>query len=585
MFRTHFLSVVSLAILLTACQMRQFNEGSALNHAESEFDAWESEKDRRQKALDRYLHVEHKIAFEWFRDFPVGNQGMPAVLYKILPGLSKPHEEIWGAEKSKMSKLGLGPHPVFPDYPFPLGIGWSKVSGTIPINVGVFTCGACHIGRVLGPNNRVIHLYGAPNTQFDAHGFTAAVVKSTRSNTFNADNIAQAIDQHSKNSNWLYGHNRPNHIVSEKMEPAFIKATAKSVVSKIKATSEQRQTKIDTVLGNGPYKVNLGEDPKLPNPGGNLDGGNPGRLDAFATAIALLSDKTKAPPEQLAHPKAAMVDIMSVWGQGRRTLGQWDGSIRSEVIRNMGAELGVVGDPDGVSLENAKLTTKLLVELPPPPYPFRVNMAWANAGKEHFKTHCATCHYDKTEQVFSPEMIGTDPNRANIFTSEGRKLLIAGLRLSCPEKKDAVCRGIKDEDILKPTDAPRGYVAFPLDGIWARAPYLHNGSVPTLMHLLVPSLRDRSEARKFWRGNIAYDEKFVGFEWRTNKGPAEFKDSPMVDQNGAFLTAKIFDVSLEGSSNKGHSANLRMDGGLWSDDPTTTRGKETLELLEYLKTL
>ena len=52
------------------------------------------------------------------------------------------------------------------------------------------------------------------------------------------------------------------------------------------------------------------------------------------------------------------------------------------------------------------------------------------------------------------------------------------------------------------TPANQGYVTSVLDGIWSRAPYLHNGSVPTLYHLLVPSERPQ----QFLRGSIDYDQ-------------------------------------------------------------------------------
>src|ERR1700694_4819378 len=53
------------------------------------------------------------------------------------------------------------------------------------------------------------------------------------------------------------------------------------------------------------------------------------------------------------------------------------------------------------------------------------------------------------------------------------------------------------------------YNALPLGGVWAQAPYLHNGSVPTLYHLLVPSERPTV----FMKGRLDYDKKLVGYAW------------------------------------------------------------------------
>ena len=55
-----------------------------------------------------------------------------------------------------------------------------------------------------------------------------------------------------------------------------------------------------------------------------------------------------------------------------------------------------------------------------------------------------------------------------------------------------------------------GYAAIPLDGVWLRAPYLHNGSVPTLRHLLEPTER---RPAVFWRGYDLYDYTNAGFVW------------------------------------------------------------------------
>ena len=70
--------------------------------------------------------------------------------------------------------------------------------------------------------------------------------------------------------------------------------------------------------------------------------------------------------------------------------------------------------------------------------------------------------------------------------------------------------------------APVGYVAPPLDGIWASAPYFHNGSVPTLWHVLHPGKRPNVWKRKSADG---YDRKQIGLVIETlEKLPAGLKD-------------------------------------------------------------
>lgn len=146
--------------------------------------------------------------------------------------------------------------------------------------------------------------------------------------------------------------------------------------------------------------------------------------------------------------------------------------------------------------------------------------------------------------------VGTDDSRSQAFTLTKFN---AELKESC--KNGEVCSNIP-ADIIHKTD---GYVATPLDGIWARAPYLHNGSVPTLRHLLVPS----SRPRRFERGSMTYDQTNVGFIW-DRKEPI----------------SATYDTSKLGQSNKGHETPKYLGAVDWSQEPDRLS-----DLLEYMKTL
>ena len=103
-----------------------------------------------------------------------------------------------------------------------------------------------------------------------------------------------------------------------------------------------------------------------------------------------------------------------------------------------------------------------------------------------------------------------------------------------------------------------GYMALPLHGLWATAPYLHNGSVPTLRQLLTGG-----RVAQFYRGNYEYDEEGVGFVWdRAEPGSA------------------LYDTRLDGLSNTGHDTPEYLGGVDWAHEP-----EKTADLLEYLKTL
>ena len=109
---------------------------------------------------------------------------------------------------------------------------------------------------------------------------------------------------------------------------------------------------------------------------------------------------------------------------------------------------------------------------------------------------------------------------------------------------------------------PAGYVAPPLDGIWASAPYLHNGSVPTLWHLLHPEQRPT-----VWRRRSAnLDPQRVGLTVETYDEIPEGVKTPTAKR-------EYFDTRQFGKSAAGH------------DFPSVLTEDERNQVLEYLKTL
>jgi hypothetical protein len=100
-----------------------------------------------------------------------------------------------------------------------------------------------------------------------------------------------------------------------------------------------------------------------------------------------------------------------------------------------------------------------------------------------------------------------------------------------------------------------GYLAVPLDGLWLRAPYLHNGSVPALTDLLNAP---QSRPLRFWRGYDVYDPARVGF----------VSDGPEAQRLGT-----AYDTTRPGNANTGHTYG--------TDLPADSKRA----LLEYLKTL
>jgi hypothetical protein len=106
-----------------------------------------------------------------------------------------------------------------------------------------------------------------------------------------------------------------------------------------------------------------------------------------------------------------------------------------------------------------------------------------------------------------------------------------------------------------PPNVP-AYESRVLHGIWATAPYLHNGSVPNLWELLTPP-KDRKP--NFMVGSRLFDAKNVGYA--TDQSP--FK-------NGGFVADP---ANANGNGNGGHDFGTRL-----SDD-------DRWAIIEYLKTL
>jgi hypothetical protein len=200
----------------------------------------------------------------------------------------------------------------------------------------------------------------------------------------------------------------------------------------------------------------------------------------------------------------------------------------------------------------------------PPPWPWAVDRPLADRGLVIFQQHCADCHgtyrtagaADGAEKETYPDRIvdiaevGTDRVRLDSLTAKER----GDLNTSWFGHEAAPMRD---------RESPSGYVAPPLDGIWASAPYLHNGSVPTLWHLLHPERRPA-----VWkRTPSGYDQTRVGLEVEEmEKGTGQEKLSS-AERRRHFNTAK------PGKSAKGH------------DFPDVLDEEEKTAVLEYLKTL
>lgn len=192
--------------------------------------------------------------------------------------------------------------------------------------------------------------------------------------------------------------------------------------------------------------------------------------------------------------------------------------------------------------------------LEPPRYPGPVDAALARQGRTAFERACADCHGtygpggSYPEKRLPIDLVATDSVRLVGMPAEHRRFYRESW--------------FGEYGKLQVVEEPDGYVAPPLDGIWASAPYFHNGSVPTLWHLLHPA--DRPAV--WLRSEDGYDHDRVGLEVATfDKVPGQ--------ASRADDKRRYFDTRLTGKSAAGH---------LFPDELSED---EKRAVLEYLKTL
>lgn len=199
-----------------------------------------------------------------------------------------------------------------------------------------------------------------------------------------------------------------------------------------------------------------------------------------------------------------------------------------------------------------------LLTLEAPKYPFAIDKEVAARGEKIFEETCAKCHgtygpkWTYPNKIVAIDVIGTDRNR---FDGLSRKVGEFYNKSWFGQEKD-----------VGQVVAPKGYQAPPLDGIWATAPYFHNGSAPTLAHVINSKARPKIFTRSFKTDEDSYDKVNVGWKVQVlEKGP-----DPSLP---AYERRKVYDTTQPGRSNGGHT----FGDGL-SDE-------ERRAVIEYLKTL
>lgn len=429
------------------------------------------------------------------------------------------------------------------------------------------TCAACHTGQVMISGRR-IRIDGG-QALIDFSGFETALVAA----------LAATLADKEKFSRFHSHVNAAQTTVSTSL-----------TTQTLQVLLQERLQQLQQRLANNKTDVPYGH----------------GRLDAFGQIFNAIAVEALKMPENIHSPNAP-TSYPVMWDASHLDLVQWNGSAPNKepgpLFQNAITALAVYGTID-IKKEHLTYSSSIRInqladiqqafyQLSAPQWPHDIAGALDKtklaAGKKLYEQHCVECHtyVDGTDKkrklraVLTPvSEVGTDPLMAHNFSQrkvktgalEGeRSMVLAGKKFTAEVSAlDLVTHAATGALLNKPwqtlktiareyhtnfsADIPLidSYKARPINGIWASAPYLHNGSVPTIYDLLLPAAQ---RPPQFYVGNIELDLKKVGHV------------------STATPNASLFDVSLPGNSNAGHEYGTALsDNERWA-------------LVEYIKSL
>ncbi len=466
--------------------------------------------------LIRFLpdNVEHQITEEdHFKYGTTGGErlaGIPVGIWNALPGLCKMHlpdgdfpngYDVFGFIYEKDKK-------------FPVG---SSVRRNAGMDRVFFNCAACHAGLVRTSMDAEPELVlGMPSNTVNLQAFQDFLFKCVTDERFNPIDILAEAEKAGA-----------DYDIIDKVTIGVV------VVPVLK----------DLLLLLRDRFSYMEELPKF----------GPGRYDTFGPAKMLLNWDMQALPHA---EKIGVVDYPSIWNQAKRKGMQlhWDGNNVSVEERNRSASFGTGAMPVTLDRQSIKrIESWLWDKALPPKYPLPIDRDLAARGKKIYQNLCMDCH-GKTGEDFNGKYVGqvvpidkiaTDRNRLDSYTYDlavNQNTLYAGF----------------EKERFTHFRKTWGYANMPLDGLWLRAPYLHNGSVPTLRDLLSPAA---NRPKKFYRGHTVIEATDLGF----------VHSEPFERGRKLFL----IDTAIRGNGNGGH------DGQKYG---TELGDVEKNALIEYLKT-
>ena len=452
--------------------------------------------------------VEYAAIEEHFKYGSTGGEresGFPYWIFKAMPQVCAQH--LHGGYAS----LGF----IFEDgRDLPIGMSMRNYQG---VDRTFLNCAVCHVSTVRdAPESKPRIVLGMPANLFNLFGFQKFVFECGRDPKFSSEHIVAEID-------------RLMQMKGEKLGLLDRYLVYPVAIALMRERLSMLHGRLGPLLQDTDW--------------------GPGRTDTFNPNKVLFNFPLNAIPER---ERNAAVDFPSIWLQQPRQGMQlhWDGNNVMSEERNKNAAFGTGTTPPTIDLAAIGRLEQWLLTAEPPKYPYAIDAALSARGRSLYGEYCAGCHgadgrtfsapagtqarecvnpIGAEEALYGPqvgkvtpiEQIGTDPRRLDSFSYE-LAVQLGTVYAGYPHR---YCHYRKTY----------GYANMPLDGIWLRAPYLHNGSVPTLRALLEPASK---RPQIFYRGNDVYDRNNVGFVF----------DAP--EQAGRRFST--YDTTKPGNANVGH---------------------------------
>jgi hypothetical protein len=497
--------------------------------------------------------VAHAQVPSWSNDdlnfFLHGSMSTEVVPEAVLRAFIKIYPDLFPS--GDLTYLGMIPDK---EFGWPIGFSRKNVEHLGNMSAIGINCASCHVAEITSTSsNEPIRILGV-TSHFNVEGFFGAVLVGTFKTSDpanmkkfileyldNGEHDAKgreiAASEWDREANAIIAMMREDPFGSKGVKPGELHAISPDDVKPDLQKPQPLARLAHNMLKlfhNMRAALHVPDQPpdKVPPQSG------PGRNDAFGLLAASLLNA----PQPYSPIKFGLV-----WNVDKRTWVHWDGNTKSPIARNLLASLGLGAPMHGkhgdLTFADVKRQTDLSEKIAPPKYPFTVDEASAKRGAPLFEQNCNSCHGgpESDKRLFAVADVGTDPHRAEMFTqklADGFNKFLADLESQGYQAPKEV--GVRSTG---------KYWAATLNGVWARSPYLHNGSIRT-MHELLTSPDHRPKT--FHRGSRVFDEKEMGYT-----------------DDGTY----VFDTAGSGNSNSGHDYGTKL-----SDN-------EKRDLIEYLKTL